>query len=70
MEPLAPTTMKSVRKKQLRLSQAKLGAALGYTGRQIANIENGDSPMPLWMPLALAWLLLNGATNPFTDVSI
>jgi len=70
MQPLAPATMKSVRKKQLRLSQAKLGQILGYTGRQIANIENGNSPMPLWMSLALAWLVINGCTNPFTDVSI
>ena len=68
MQPLKPKTMKSVRKNQLRLSQVKLGNALGYSREQIANIESGKSPMPLWMPLALAWLLLNGATNPFTNV--
>lgn len=61
-------TMHRVRKKQLKISQLALGEMLGYTQRQIANIESGRSPMPLWMPLALAWIVLNGSHDPFIDV--
>ena len=61
-------TMIFVRVERLKLSQTKLGDILGYTQRQICNIETGAYPVPKWMPYALAYLLNHGHTDPYGDM--
>ena len=66
---MTPEKMRQVREDRLKLSRAKLGALLGYTATQLANIEHGRSPMPMWMTYALFCILVHGPEDPFRDIT-
>ncbi len=60
-------TLRTIRKDRLNLLQRELAEILGYTQRQIAKMEAGQTPIPKSVVFALAWILLYGPKDPYED---